>query len=485
MHNTSSPVTGVDTPASVSLPPPPASVFLIGIGGIGMSGLAQLLRWQGYRVAGSDRETGGDGRDELYAKLGAQGIRLWPQDGSGIRTERPDCLVFSAAIEKGNPDLAAAAGIPVLHRAQALAAALNRMPARQIAVAGSCGKTSVTAWLAVTLRALGARVCTVCGGYIHQLADPVLPGNFHADADPEWSVYEVDESDGSLVSFSPEFGLVLNIGTDHFDRERLGQLFSQFLGHCATGWVAAADLAGVLDVPAGKTGAWFGAASTPNARLDALTPRTVRCGIDGIRFNVPGLGLFHAHQFGRHSVDNAAAVLAVLRLVQPADTDTAGWPAAIAAFRGVARRFDFAGTTARGIPVYDDYAHNVEKIGAAIRTLQELAPGPILIVFQPHGFGPLGFMREELGKMLRQVLRPADRFAFLPVFYAGGTTSFTPTAAEVADAYAAAGLPVLNWRDRGEAEQVVAAGETGATAVLVLGARDPTLPNWCRKLAGA
>ncbi|MEI8079111.1 MAG: Mur ligase domain-containing protein, partial [bacterium] len=152
-------------PSALTLPPPPGPLFLAGLGGIGMSGLAQLLRWQGYTVAGSDRETTGPGRDELYAKLRSQGITTWPQDGSGVRAVRPALLINSTAIEDGNPDFIAATelGCARDHRARALAAALNRLPGRQIAIAGSAGKTSVTAWLASTLHHLGLPVLSVCG----------------------------------------------------------------------------------------------------------------------------------------------------------------------------------------------------------------------------------------------------------------------------------------------------------------------------------
>ena len=148
------------------LPPAPARLFLVGIGGIGMSALAQLLRWQGYDIAGSDRGISEPGKAELYSKLRQQGIRLYPQDGSGVRAETPQALIVSAAVEEGNPDFEAGADVPRLHRAKALSQALGRIPgARLIAVGGTCGKTSVTGWLGSALHALGERVLVVNGGY--------------------------------------------------------------------------------------------------------------------------------------------------------------------------------------------------------------------------------------------------------------------------------------------------------------------------------
>ena len=471
------------------LPPPPGPVFLVGIGGIGMSGLAQFLRWQGYAVGGSDREISGAGRDDLYAKLRAQGIDVWPQDGAGIRACKPALVIYSTAVEKGNPDLEAAASLPCLHRAQALAAALNRVPAKQLAVAGSCGKTSVTAWLASALRALGVPVVTVCGGYIREFVTERLPGNFFADSAPEWLVYEVDESDGSLVSFSPDVGVVLNIGTDHYDRPKLLELFSACLSRCRAAGVILDELGRELALPEHLAIQRFapcpatdaGAAET---RGNVITPADYSASPEGICFRLHPLPCpFFARQYGRHSATNAAAVAAALRTASiPCAATT--WPRAFAAFRGVARRFDYIGATSRGIAVFDDYAHNVEKIRAAIATAQELTAGRVAIIFQPHGFGPLTFMRDPLREALAAQLRPGDSFALLPVYYAGGSTSFQPTSEEVAADYRQAALNANAFPGRAAAAAFVRDGAAGAATVLVLGARDPSLPHWCRELAG-
>jgi UDP-N-acetylmuramate--alanine ligase len=105
----------------------------------------------------------------------------------------------------------------------------------------------------------------------------------------------------------------------------------------------------------------------------------------------------------------------------------------------------------------------------------------VLALFQPHGFGPLKFMREPLAPALQRQLRPGDRFAFLPVYYAGGTTDFTPSSAEVAAELRQRGLEVLSFPDRAAAASFVRTARD-FTAVLVLGARDPGLPAWCATL---
>ena len=219
----------------MNLPLPPAKIFCIGIGGIGVSGLAQLLVHQGYSVAGSDRGLNDHGKEHLYDGLRAQGIRLYPQDGSGPKAEQPDALVISTAVEDTNADLQVLPNCPVIHRATALAQALDRIGVPQIAVAGSCGKTSVTGWIAAALKALGKRIVMVDGGYSLNAEQPGFPGNFFADDKPEYIVVEVDESDRSLSAFHPHYGVLLNVGNDHYGQDELKVVFRNFLSQCNQG----------------------------------------------------------------------------------------------------------------------------------------------------------------------------------------------------------------------------------------------------------
>ncbi|OGV67770.1 MAG: hypothetical protein A3K19_15720 [Lentisphaerae bacterium RIFOXYB12_FULL_65_16] len=471
-----------DTHLPAEFIPPPARVFLVGVAGIGMSGLAQLLLHQGYEVGGSDRELVGPGRDGLLGQLAGLGVRLWPQDGSGVRAMQPHAIVISSAVEKGNPDLDAGGDTPCIPRAQALAAALNRTSAKQIAVAGSCGKTTVTGWTASALRALGCRVQMVCGGMVAEFATATRPGNFFSDPDPEWAVYEVDESDGSLVVFNPDYGAVLNLGTDHHDTAKLLQLFGTFLSRCRSGIVVPADLARQFPPSGTVRASLFSGHPLPDTPPDVLFPEGYQPGPQGIRFRVGAMGEVSTSQFGAHSASNACAVFALLRLLGLASPPRQ-WPAALRAFRGVSRRFELAGVTARGTPVYDDYAHNVEKIGAALSTARETCRGRVLAVFQPHGFGPLGFMRAPMKSALREALRPTDLLLMLPVYYAGGTTGFSPTSQDVADEYAQAGLPVRYAADRAAAMARLAAEATADDVILIMGARDPSLNAWARDVA--
>ena len=180
-------------------------------------------------------------------------------------------------------------------------------------------------------------------------------------------------------------------------------------------------------------------------------------------------------QSGVHSAWNGAAVYTVLRLAMPQE-DPATIADAMGAFRGVRQRFEVLSVPTAKIAVINDYAHNPEKIAASICAARERFGGAVGIVFQPHGFSALRFMEEALQKELRGALKTGDQFLMLPVYYAGGTVTPTPTSQEVAGRFAQAGLPALAVPDRAAAEAVLRGGNFRSW--LILGARDASLRTW-------
>lgn len=450
---------------------PPGRVFLLGIGGIGMSGLAQLLVRQGYTVAGSDRGLAEPAKQGLYCKLRQQGIELFQQDGSGPRVFRPDAFVVSAAIEPGNPDLLAGPALPIFHRAGALSQTLRRLRIPLIAVAGSCGKTSVTGWLAAALRQLSRQVLLVNGGYCLNYEDDKQPGNFFSDSTPEFAVAEVDESDRSIREFSPEYALLLNIGNDHYSTAELREVFTAFLQQTSRAAVLPASLAELP--PAALPRKYFSAAETS---VPSAYPITYRATAAGCQFTLEGYPPINCQQTGLHSAWNAAAVLQMLSIVLP-ELPKAELAGALGAFRGIRQRFELMSAPGAPCPYINDYAHNPEKIAAALAAARERFGGPLLAVFQPHGFGPLGFMRQALAEVLRESLLPGDRLLLLPVFYAGGSSNHSPTSQQVAAEYASNGLPVLYVPNRDDAAAVIKNSQEHK-CVLVMGARDASLRTW-------
>ncbi|MDD3155804.1 MAG: Mur ligase domain-containing protein, partial [Victivallaceae bacterium] len=201
----------------------------VGVGGIGMSGLAQLCRSRNYRVSGSDRASGRTENRRIFDALDAQEIVVYPQDGSFLEHGRPDALIYSTAVEEDNPDFARDRSIPRLHRSVALQRLIGEVNAEcSIAVCGSCGKSTVTAYLAEALLNLGAYPTVLDGALMNRFAYPPWAGNFHK-GDGKYFVYEADESDKSLVHYTPDYAILLNLGCDHYPKAELCDLFVEFL----------------------------------------------------------------------------------------------------------------------------------------------------------------------------------------------------------------------------------------------------------------
>ncbi len=452
-----------------------------------MSGLAQMLKWQGCDVSGSDRAESAAENGRIIGALKRQGIRMTPQDGSFARQGGlPDFLIYSTAIEDDNPDFAAAPGVERVHRAEALSASIRAVEGKaSIAVTGSSGKTTVAGWTSEMLAALGLDPVSITGGIVNGFAGEYLAGNFRPGGGGHL-VFEADESDRSLLAYEPDYAVILNIGTDHYSREELADVFGRFLSRTRRGAVVGAEALNLMD-PASYRHLEIAKFAGEGADSGGACWKVLQYKINGnqpcceigtpegakipIRLPCPGF----------HSAMNAAAMLALAGMLGIGAVAAAR---AAESFGGVWRRFDFAGRTPGGTAVYDDYAHNVEKICSCIRTAQELFPGRIAAVFQPHGFGPLKFMRGPLYDGLRAVMRPSDEFVLLPVYYAGGTAAFSPTSDEVASEYAAKG----GFRCRAASSRSRLAVELRGDffegdAVLVMGARDNSLSCWAKEIA--
>jgi len=462
-----------------------SSLHFIGAGGIGMSALAQMAANLGCRTSGSDRALNAPENKRIFDALRAKDIALYPQDGSRYDdAPPPEALVYSTAIEENNPDFQKAPASAVrLHRSEAMKLLVDKLSAPVFAVTGSCGKTSVSAWLAEALDRLNASPALISGGLAKHFIRHGFAGNYAPGSGP--CVLEADESDKSLLNYTADHAIVLNIGTDHYSKEELADVFRRFLLQTRVSAVLEDRVLKAVgtDCIRHLNTALFSTDPDAPAELHGLRVfrvtgyrsenGIVQAEIEGQTVHLPVPGL--------HNAANAAAVCAGLSLLgfDPADTLSA-----IEQFSGVWRRFDFAGKTSAGIAIYDDYAHNVEKICSCIEATHEVCPGRAVFLFQPHGYGPFGFMRQELFPALEKTLRQNDIFAFLPVYYAGGTTSFQPKAEEVAAEYAAAhpGGRYRCFSGRAEAAEFLRS-PGAAEAAVVMGARDNSLSDWAKELA--
>ncbi|OLC12264.1 MAG: hypothetical protein AUH29_16955 [Candidatus Rokubacteria bacterium 13_1_40CM_69_27] len=445
-----------------------------GIAGAGMNPLAQLMRARGHEVQGSDRSFDQGKNQEIAARLRQLGIAVKPQDGTAVASAI-DRFVFSTAVEADTPEMRAARqlGIELVARPALLAEVVNSgRPG--VAVAGTSGKSSVTGMVAWIARQAGVPA-TVLGGAA--LVGEGTAGCFVAGSRDGPVVVEACESDGTLIGYRPTVGIIHNISRDHGELDALRAQFATFAGNCTKLLVNAACAEAA---PLGRSRGALTYGATPDAdaplRVISAGPHrasgVLRLGSTEIKLELP--------QPGAHNLENAtaAALVAVKLGIAPATVE-----AMLPHFPGVARRFEVIGTTAAGIRVVDDYAHNGQKMRATITTAQA-GCDRLIAVFQPHGFGPARFLRRELGELLPRLLRSQDRFCYLEIFYAGGSVTKDISSRMLAGdlppsldcGYAVDHAAALRWI-RSEARP----GDT----VLIMGARDPALPRLARAVFGA
>ncbi|MEO6462643.1 MAG: UDP-N-acetylmuramate--L-alanine ligase, partial [Candidatus Eisenbacteria bacterium] len=362
-------------------------IHFIGIGGSGMSGLAEVLLTMGYQVSGSDLKTS-DVTDRLLAAGGRVFMSHHERNVEGTHI-----VVYSSAVQADNPELRAAIarGLPVIPRAEMLAE-LMRMK-YGIAVGGAHGKTTTTSMVGAILLEGGLDPTIVVGGRVHSLGTNARLGH------GQYLVAEADESDGSFIRLVPAIAVITNLDEEHLDHygsmEGLEAAFVEF----------------------GDRVPFYGLVvlCADNARLMRLAPRmsrrTMTYGISagalqatnlalspaGVRFDVVcdgrPMGVIEMPIVGRHNVQNALAAVAVgIELEVPFPHIAA----ALAQFEGVGRRFERKGE-AGDILVIDDYAHHPTEIMATLAGARQLGRERVVVVFQPHRFSRTRSLAREFG----------------------------------------------------------------------------------------
>lgn len=436
-------------------------VHVAGVAGVGMSALAQALRWTHERVTGSDRHFDHGAELPVFGALRAAGVELVPQDGSAVDAQTA-AVVYSTAIEAGNPDFEAArkAGVPLKHRAAALAELARGKTV--LAVAGTAGKTTTTGMLGWALEQLGADPTVVNGGALVDWAGPARVGNVRrGGADAPW-VVEVDESDRSLLNFHPAWSVLTNISQDHFPLAEVQELFRAYAAQVETGLVCGAGVAEVLGAPRAKV-----------VEMAAQPGRTAA------GFAVPWRGVELAvRPPGAHNALNALLAAEQCAQLGFAPQKIA---AALARFGGIQRRLERV-DAGGAVRVVDDYAHNPAKIAAAWAAVS--GPGNrVLGVWRPHGYGPLRAMLDPLAEAFAAACRAPDRLWLLPVYDAGGTADRSLGTGVLAQRLKARGVPVELAADTAALGAALAREARAGDTVLVMGARDPELPVFARALA--
>jgi UDP-N-acetylmuramate--alanine ligase len=439
-------------------------VHFMGVAGAGMSALAVLLRHRGVAVTGCDRDPDGPGGAASSGDVrAAGGVVMAGHDPSHV--EGAQAVVVTAAVPPDHAELerARALGIPVVRRADALAAAIA--PGQVVAVAGTHGKTTTTAMTTEALAAAGLDPTGIAGGRIASWS-----GNTRLGGNAIF-VVEADEYDKSFLALSAEVAVINNVEADHLEcygsLQNLEDAFVEF-ARPARRVIAGADDAGASRVAAraGRPTWTVGVAAQADVRIaevrQTATGTTARVampggGTVGLRLRVPGL----------HNVRNAAAALAVT-----AEMGGKLEPAleALAAFAGVGRRFELVGSVG-GVTLVDDYAHHPTEIAATLEGARQAYPGRRLVaVFQPHLFSRTA----QFGPAMGKALAAADVVVVTDVYAAREAPIPGVSGRTVADAARAEGGEVHWVPSRAALAAEVAGLARQGDVVLTLGAGDIT-----------
>ena len=386
-------------------------VHFIGVGGIGMSGIAELLVNLGYTVSGSDVQ-----RTDITDRLKSLGARVAQGHDAGNVSDA-EVVVYSSAIRPDNPEMVAARerGLAIVPRAEVLAELMNLR--QGIAVAGAHGKTTTTSMIALVLDVAGLDPTVVIGGRVSSFGSNARLGR------GKYLVAEADESDRSFLKLSPRFAVITNIDREHLEAYQdfadLKAAFVQF----ANG------------IPA--KGAVIMCADDPHLRemQGSIKRHTVTYGFDAtadvtaqevqlkgfgsvceVRARRPGgrsveLGQLQLAIPGRHNVLNALAAVAMSRELGIAWSDVAR---ALGGFHGAERRFQRRGE-AGGVTVVEDYGHHPTEIAAVVAAAKPIAAGRLILAFQPHRFTRTQFLLSEFGR----AFAGADALVLTDIYAAG------------------------------------------------------------------
>jgi UDP-N-acetylmuramate--alanine ligase len=452
-------------------------VFFSGIGGSGMLPLASIVRASGGRVAGSDRSLDAGRTPAKFDYLRSLGIQLFPQDGSGLQPGMT--LVTSAAVENTVPDVVRAKELGLAHltRPEFLARLLNAAQ-RSIAVGGTSGKSTVTGMIGWILHACHRQPTVMNGAVMKNFVTPETPFASALVGDPELFVSEVDESDGSIALYKPEIAVLTNISLDHKEMAELRQLFAHFLARSRKGVLNLDDPeVRVLSETISRDKVLGYGFDSPGADFRG---KDLQLGGDGVSFALEAEGERHEVRLavpGRHNASNALAAIAATRAIGIRLEDAV---TALARFEGLRRRLETVGE-AGGVTVIDDFAHNPDKIDATLATLRA-CPGRLLIMFQPHGFGPLTKMGDELAESFAAGMAADDRLYLPDPVYHGGTIEKTRGADWLVEQIVARERHATHIPERAKIGDALIAEAQPGDRIVIMGARDDTLSEFAREL---
>ncbi len=439
-----------------------------------MMPLATLLCKTGANVTGSDRSYDNGNNPEKFQALKDSVIELFPQDGSGI-TKYIDILVVSSAIENSIPDVKSALenNIPIITRGQLLAQLFNAHE-HKIAVAGTSGKSSVVGMIGTILSEMGENPTIVNGGEIRNLQSSIQKG------DSGLFIAEMDESDGSIAHYNPSIALLNNIALDHKSMEELEQLFGDYLARASDCVIVNFDQPRVKNLCEMRAKSRVISYGINDDMANLVAYNLEPYSMHGIKFHLNSYGSKYDVELnvaGRHNVENALAALSVVFAL---GLDIERGVKALKLFKGIKRRMEYIGTSG-GVAVYDDFAHNPDKISASLQSLKDF-DGRLIIMFQPHGFAPLRLMGEEMVEVFAKYLDSDDYLLMPEAYYAGGTVDRAVTAKHIINDLTDKGVSAHWFKNRSEIPVFIKYIAKEGDRIVIMGARDDTLHDFAHDI---
>lgn len=446
-------------------------VSFCGISGSGMSSLAQILKLSGYEVQGSDRNFDLNRDLENKKALESLGIKIYPQDGSGI-TNDLDFICASTAVEDTIPDIKAAKEkkITLKTRPELLSEIFNGYK-YGVAVGGTSGKTTTAAMIGYILDKAGKKPCLINGGLLRDYENKAgIPNIIYNKGDI--CVVEADESNGSINLYNPYISVVNNISHDHKSIEELVELFQNLSNRTKQALIVNDDYENCRSLTHPNKISF----SLQNPQADFYADN-IKALPHGTEYSFAGK-IFTLKLIGRFNVANALSAIAACSVLG-VDKFTAA--EILQSFSGTKRRLEVIGKK-NDITVIDDFAHNPDKITASVSALRQYA-GRLLIMFQPHGFGPMHSMGKEIMDSFMKNMQPDDILVMPEIFFVGGTVTKDISSQDLIDyihkqgkqnAYFTAG--------KKEAADLLLKTAQPGDRIVIMGARDNSLTDLCKQI---
>lgn len=446
-------------------------VAFCAVSGNGMSALAQILLKKGYEVYGSDQSFDA-GRDAANLKaLTTVGVKIIPQDGSGISDDM-EFLCVSSAIPENNPDVMAAKSknIPIKKRSELLTELFHEHK-NNIAIGGTSGKTTTTAMIGYILDKLNLKPCMINGGMLKDYENEKGLANIIYN-DGDICVAEADESDGSIRDYHPYVAIINNISHDHVSIDELVEYFTKFAEHAKHGIIVNDDCPLASKLP--HKNKFTFSIKNPKAGIYAAEIKAIK---NGLTYKLDGQD-FRLSVIGKFNVSNALAAISACMML---GVDKYAAAKALENFTGIKRRLEVAGVNAHDITIIDDFAHNASKIEASLAALKEY-PGRLIVMYQSHKPFSARTTGEEDGVVFGKVLDKNDILLMPEIYMRDPIADSDISGADLVKYAINNGVNAKFLESKENVRQFIINNAKAGDRIVIMGARDNSLPDFSRQL---